>query len=299
MTHARRSRPKRLAQTRSGRPGRDRFAIASTSVAFGIAAVALVAVPALFNPRGQEAFDVLKAALLEVIGPLAVVSAVATAWLEREHLTYSPLLLASGVVAIVYVLAAAFGINPAFSFLGPGVRHEGVIVSLSLVAIAFAVSMLDGAALDSILTVVILGSIGPSLYAVGGFVAAVGAGVGDLIPRAESSFGNPILFAGYLVPIVPLTFARAMSRSGSRTRAGFWTVLTLQLVALGVARARGAWLAIGVAAAAIAIGRFGLATPKRRLIVMAVLLAVGIAGTLAFATRRGAVVGGRPSRSGC
>ena len=293
MTHARRARPRRLAPTRSGRSGHDRFPIAPTSVAFAVVVVALVAVPALFNPRGQEAFDVLKAALLDVVGPLAIVSAAATVWFERERLAYSPLLVASGVVAIVYVLAAAFGISPAFSFLGPGVRHEGVIVSLALVGIAFAVSMLDGAALDLILTAVILGSIGPSIYAIAeALVVTVGASLGDLIPRAGSSLGNPILFGGYLVPIVPLTFARAMSRGGSRTRA-YWTILTLQLVALGVARARGAWLAIAVAALVIAIGWFGLATPKWRLIALAVLLAVGISGSLTFAMRRGALVGGQ------
>jgi tetratricopeptide (TPR) repeat protein len=198
------------------------------------------------------------------------------------------------VVAIVYVLAAALGISPAISFLGPGVRHEGVFISLALVGIAFAASVLDGASLDLILTAVILGSIGPSIYAIAEtLVAVTGATLGDLIPRSGSSLGNPILFGGYLVPVVPLTFARAMSRGGSRTRAVYGTILTLQLAAVALARARGAWLAIAVAAVVIGIGRFGLATPKRRLTALAVLLAVGIAGALPFATRRGALVGGQ------
>ena len=118
MGRARRARPTSLAQTRSGRPSHSAFPFTSTSVAFGLVVVALVAVPALFNPRGQEAFDVLKAALLGVVGPLAVVCLVMAAWFERQRLTYSPLLLASLAVAIVSVLATALGLSPAFSFLG-------------------------------------------------------------------------------------------------------------------------------------------------------------------------------------
>ena len=100
MGHARRAKPKRFAQTRSGRSGRHGFPIAPTSVALGIVVVALLAVPALFNPRGQEAFDVVKAALLEVAGSLAVMCLAAAVWFERERLAYSPLLLTSGVVVM-------------------------------------------------------------------------------------------------------------------------------------------------------------------------------------------------------
>jgi hypothetical protein len=263
------------------------------ALARGLVIVAVVAVPALFNARGLEGFDAVKAAFLCVAGSLAAVCAAAAAWSGRERVAWSPLLTASLVTALITLVATALGILPKFSLFGLGIRHEGALVMLALAGIAFAVSTLAVGELDAIVVAVIAGSLGPALVAVvPAVIVAAGGTAWDFTSSGSSSLGNPLLFGGYLAPVVPLTVARALGEKEVGRRACFWMVLALQLAALSLTRARGAWLAVGIGALVIGVGEFGLTSVRRRVTGVAVLAVLALTAVVTLATKGRAIVEG-------
>src|SRR5882672_1593525 len=266
------------------------------SIACGVAVVAVVAVPALFNPRGHDAFTVIKTGLLEGFGPVAALCAALASRSDSDRLRGEPVLLAGGAVAATLVLATAFGIAPTLSFFAPGARHEGTYLALSLVAIGFAVATLKRSQVEIVLDGIIIGSIGPSVFAVvQTIIQPADPTAFASLPRVGGTFGNPVLLGGYLAPVIPITAARALGalavqrgpERGSLSRwssVGYWIVLSVQLAALCVAKARGAWLAMAIAAIVIAIGTMdGLATRRRFVALLA-------AGALVLAVVGGVIL---------
>src|SRR5262245_45545430 len=93
------------------------------AVLFGAAIVAVAAVPTLFNPAGQEAFDAAKAGCLELFGAVVAATIVFAAIAGVGTVRRSPLVIAAIAVAGAYLAAGAFGIAPGQSFHAPGIRH--------------------------------------------------------------------------------------------------------------------------------------------------------------------------------
>jgi O-antigen ligase/polysaccharide polymerase Wzy-like membrane protein len=303
----RRAKAHAPGERRSPAPG-----LTLDALACGLIVVALAAVPALFNPRGQNAFGVIKAGLLQVLGLVAGACAALHLWSDRRPLRAGALSAAAALVVAAFGIATACGVAPALSFFADGPRHEGMYVILALAAAGFAISTFEGEQLDAVVTAIVVGSIGPSVYAIVQTIVGTDPSPEALPMRAGSTLGNPILFGGYLVTVIPITAAVAGGAWSSRATAAsaiekgvvplfasdrprkgvrplfreglpaYWIVLGLQLTALLMTRGRGAWLSLLIATAAtIGVATIDL-TGRRRHIVAAlgagaIIVAIGVA----------------------
>src|SRR5262249_61086341 len=154
-------------------------------------------VASIVDPAAEGSFTPMRSATLEVLGLLAGLSAVCGLWCERRTLPLHRLHILSAAVLSAFVAASVFGSVPAISFLAPGVRHEGTVLTCALAALFFAVSTLDAVQIDMLVAAIALGGLGPSLL---GLAQTIVAGSLPLLngPRSPSTFGNAILFGGYL-----------------------------------------------------------------------------------------------------
>jgi hypothetical protein len=96
--------------------------------------------------------------------------------------------------------------------------------------------------------------------------------------RVSSTFGNPVCFAGYLILVIPLTFAEAFGpgreRGSGGNRAFFVAALALELAAVILTASRGAMLGLGAAAIAYSLAVRGT---LRRALMPAACFALAIA----------------------
>src|SRR5262249_3614706 len=157
--------------------------------------VAVVALPALYNPRSADAFGVTKAVLLQVVGLLAGACGALAVWSDRRRLRVNALLIAGSAVVAAFCAAALLGVAPVLSFFAPSGRHEGTFTLLALAAVAFAASILDDQGIDAVLSAIAIGSVGPCLYAIA--AEAHESAWTVFAGRAGGTFGNPILLGDY------------------------------------------------------------------------------------------------------
>jgi hypothetical protein len=283
------------ARDRRRRSERKRSAVRLEvdALACSLVIVLLAALPAMFNPRGLNAFGVVKASMLQPLGLLAGLAAACAVWINRRRFPTAALPLAAVAVVAVYTMATIFGIAPSLSFFAPDTRHEGTLVLLALAALGYAASTFDAAQIEAVAAALGIGSIGPSLYAIQQYVAAP-----EL--RAGSTFGNPILLAGYLVAVTPITAALALDgRRGPnephRRRllpALWWTVVAIQVAALASVRAKGAILASLIALAVSVAVLIDAPAARRRLLLFAGAAAAACAAVAAvMLVRGGAILG--------
>ncbi len=127
--------------------------------------------------------------------------------------------------------------------------------------------------------------------------------------RIFSTFGNPNLLAGYLIPLCPLALALGLSALSARK---FLLAIAPIIAAAAIAVAiiltgsRGGYLAVAAAGATIsimAVAKFWIAQPKARLfiiilcIVLPVLLLIGLHFVPAFEQRVTSIFAGREHSS--
>jgi O-antigen ligase len=279
----------RLPSGRARQPSTPSARIDARALACGLVVVLLAVLPALFSPRGQNAFGVVKSGVLQVFGVLAGIAAALALWSERRRPPLCALSIAAASVVALFALATVFGIAPVLSFFAPDARHEGTDVLLALAAVGFAVSTFDAAQIEAVILAIVIGSIGPSLYAISQTVVAVSSATsGAPVVRAGGTLGNAVLLGGYLATVIPITAAVAIAR---RRHAVWWIVLALQIAALAGARARGATLAALAALVVFSAALVDLDTRRRRAIaalVTATLIVCAIGGVLLFRARYGA-----------
>jgi O-antigen ligase/tetratricopeptide (TPR) repeat protein len=257
-----------------------------SSVACGLLVTAVVALPAVFNPRGEDAFGVTKAILLQVLGLLAGACAGLAVWSEGRRLHRSAVLIAAAAVVVTCLAAALFGVAPLLSFFAASARHEGTLTMLALAGVTCAAAILEREEIDVVLGAIVIGSVGPCVYAIVARIAEVPElGWSAFAVRAGGSFGNPILLGDYLVMVLPMTAMRARARD-----ARLWIVVALQIVTLAATRARGAWIAVTVAAVILVALRVkGSSDISRRSVAagIAAVLVVAVAGITLAVSRFG------------
>jgi hypothetical protein len=223
---------------------------------------ALVTCPALVMPFGENPFEPHKAAFLwtttaaacaAIIGSPATCRRLATALDDWRRL----MVLFAGIAAIAMLVSTMLSEAPQLAWWGSALRAHGTFTALCALLLLIAILFVASPAFVGQLTsVVIIGSIGPTVYAFGQ-VLGVDPLKADANPldRASSTLGNPLFFAGYLVTVWPLLLGRAILASravaqggASRTiTAGLWILFALQSAVLFGARARGPMLALLVA----------------------------------------------------
>ena len=240
---------------RETRPDVNR-SVAAKSVPAAEAALllAVTACPSLLIPFADNPFEPHKAAFLwaaAVTAAAAIVCAVPRLKRLAADRPWTRWLVQVAIgSAVALVISASLSWSPALAWWGSGLRRYGGFTELALVSVLIVAAVLvtNRTERDRLLACIVLGSVGPTVYALSQWL-----GVDPLAAQAKawqrpgSTFGNPLLLSGYLAAVVPLTIAHATSRARPLQKAGGWGLVVLQVAALAAARSTGPLLAIGVA----------------------------------------------------
>jgi tetratricopeptide (TPR) repeat protein/O-antigen ligase len=223
----------------------------------------LVVVPVFFNVHSYRTFEEDKIPFLRSLA-LVVVVALVIRTLEEGRQAWTiagrpiwrlPLVMAALLLTAAYGISTLFSIAPLVSVWGSYERTQGTYTWLSYVAIFLAMVVLlrTRQQLERLVTVILLASVAPAIYAVVQHFGLDPIRWGmDVTIRAHGTTGNPIFLAAYLIMVAPLTLARAIMRwhaANRRAATAYLLLLTLQLLALMYAGSRGPLigLAVGVA----------------------------------------------------
>ncbi len=162
---------------------------------------------------------------------------------------------------LAWVLVTSFtSISPATAIFGKYRRFEGFISFLTYAIVFFlTVQLADRPIRIRSLahTFVVSGTIVAG-YGVLQFLGLDPVSWGAKLPfeanRAFSTFGNPDLLGGFLVLLLPLTLAMALSDKRLVWRAVYWVLFLIAVAAWIVAFVRGAWIGGSLAIALVIAG---------------------------------------------
>lgn len=248
-----------------------------------MAALALVAaVPLVVTPWGQDAYSRPKVIVL-----YSLVSVMLAGWLILRGVSKRPWNLSTPELALwTFVLAAFISswttVNPRLTFFGGPARYEGLLTVLAYVALYFVGVHFFGsragvhrlvlwvaAASLPVAAYGVLQLFTPPLFFGEAFTREWYGGLGIL--RVPSTVGGPVVFGGYLVSVIPLLLALALTSAGT-ARATWLGGCCVAIVALALTLTRGAWLAAGIGLIVVAVG-IGRSEWRRQIIVGASVVA--------------------------
>lgn len=250
--------PGKIADAKGG------ASIESASAAEAAILVAVATCPALLIPFADHPFEPHKAAFLWVAAAAAFGAALSTphaSWRRIRALDGWPraLIFCAAITVVTTLVSTVLSEAPALAWWGSPLRRQGTLTGIAILYLmSTALVFSNEASFRRLVTATIVGSIGPTVYALYQ-VLGVDPLVWDVgvLSRASSTFGNPLFFGGYLVIVWPLTLGRAIvetrrlqiDHSLSVRVGGAWAMLALQSLALFATRSLGPVLALLVASA--------------------------------------------------
>jgi tetratricopeptide (TPR) repeat protein len=232
--------------------------------------MAVILVPLFFNVYSSRVFEPDKLTLLRTIA-LTMIAAWLIKWIDQRKLPKdtdrpdrvtrrTPVVLATLVLVIVYLISTVFSLVPAVSFLGSYQRLQGTYSTFSYIVIfaMILVHMRKREQLDRIVTTIVMTSLPIAFYG----LLQHGNGTsnssfdplpwgGDVTVRVASNMGNAIFVAAYLIMAFFLTLGRVVesfrtilteeeSRVSDILRASTYIfIAALQLITFGFADSRG------------------------------------------------------------
>ena len=165
--------------------------------------------------------------------------------LLREN---NPLLLPVLVYTAVYILAAAYSIDPASSWWGLNSAQGTATVMCSILFFILLVSAIqEKKQIDRLVTSLILGSVPVAVYGWIQFLVYDPLDwVSGSISHVHATLGYSLFLGSYLVLIIPFSFGRLIAgwRGLRYSIWGYGIILFLQISCLLFTLARGAWVGI-------------------------------------------------------
>ena len=250
--------------------------------------VALTIGPSLMVPFADSGFEPPKAVLLWVMAFAAVTITIMSGSRDVWRLTSTQpwtraVSVAAACAAVPLLVSVSLSDAPLLGWCGSALRRFGGGTELALLGVLTVAASVSTKrhVRGRMLIAAAVGGIGPTVYALSQW-----AGVDPFSAeptrwvRPGSTFGNPLLLGGYLIAVFPLTIAGAIIAERPLVKRALWALVVLQCAALAVARAAGPILAL-VAAWAIA-GTAFLAAHRRRVVVVALTVALALAAVAAF-----------------
>lgn len=150
-------------------------------------------------------------------------------------------------------VSTAFSIQPLTSLFGYYTRSEGLLTYVLYAALFFlTVQLVDsGSRVRALAKAVFWSGAVVSAYGVAQYLGL--DWVRDvpefLIGRAYSTLGNPMILGGYLIFVLPVSAALALTERRSGWRVAYWAGALLSAVALMATFSRSAWIGAAVAVA--------------------------------------------------
>lgn len=189
--------------------------------------LAVIIAPLFFNIHSERVFEPDKITLIRSLAVLASTTWLIKfineeGWQEISWLKWStkssiwriPFVLPVALLAVSYLVSAAFSVTPSVSWLGSYQRLQGTYTTLSYLVIfaTLVATIRTDAQIRRVITLIIITSIPVCLY---GFLQRTGH---DPLPwggntqiRIAGHMGNAIFIAAYLIMAFPLTLARIIS----------------------------------------------------------------------------------------
>jgi O-antigen ligase len=237
-----------------------------------------------FSPALESQFTLPKLFWLRVAA--AVIAGVWCIRMHRGAVVRMPpfIIAASAGLAAWWATTLPFAVHMPTALWGMPGRYNGFVNQLTFLLIFFAVATLGLGRRDIVrLLKVFVASLVPlAMYAI-----AQGFAVDWFTwpnPRPGSTIGHPVPLAAILALGLPIALSLALT-SVSRLAAASWGAITgLLLMAIGTTLSRGPW--IGAAAAVCIVlmpAPKRLAAHRARLWIVAVAVALAVAGTVAIA----------------
>jgi tetratricopeptide (TPR) repeat protein len=208
------------------------------------------------------------------------------AWASQEPSRW--VVVAATAFMAVYLLCTLLSTSPRISIWGrsPGEDGYGLYNMLTyyVLFLVVATHLKTKPQLWRLLATIACAGAASSLLGVLERLDLVGLGNGR---RVESTFGNPLFFATYLVLTIPISLALWLSAAHSSRRKaglGLWGfIIVLQLFAIGLTLSRGPWIAL--AAGLVGFLALGAITLDRRAVLTAGV-AVGLSLAMAAVALR-------------
>ena len=251
---------------------------------FGVwAAAALAPVAFLaFDPGGWYPFGPAKWLAVSVLVPLAALQVVRRGSVHVDR----RLAIAVGVLLGVLALAACFGADPTYAWIGTPERELGV-----LTWVLCAGALVVGASLDADTDVpaVLIGLV-VAAVGVGGVAGAEALGleagpIGHGASRLTGTFGSSAYLGAAAGLLVPIAVGIACDAGlGRALRRGAAAGAVLCLVAVLGAGERAAWVGLVAAGVAVAVARRAWLRAHLQGVAVAAALGVVALGVLAVAT---------------
>jgi regulator of sirC expression with transglutaminase-like and TPR domain len=233
---------------------------------------AVVVVPIFFNGYSSRVFEEDKIPLLRSLA--VAVAALLIVWgveagraasQSTRRLWNTPLVKPALALTAAYVLSTVFSIAPRISWAGAYLRCQGTYTWLSYVLIFAAIVLLARSRqqIDRVVTLMILTTLPLAGYAIIQRAGCDPIHWAALVSRrVQSTAGNPIFLAAFMLMVVPLTLARligtirsarSVATGGGMLRAayvlsgGYAVLLGLQLLTIVYTESRGPVVGLAVA----------------------------------------------------
>jgi tetratricopeptide (TPR) repeat protein len=259
---------------------RTKLSVAAAALIESAYLAAILVVPIFFNIHSSRSFEEDKIPLLRSIAVLIAVTLAVRAFEEGRNawrvdgtpFWQLPLVRPALVLAIVYCISTLLSVSPYLSVWGSYERTQGTYTWLSYLALFLGIILVvrTRAQVERLVTVVLLSSLPPALYAIVQHfnLDPVRWGL-DVTLRAHGTTGNPIFLGAFLVMTTPLTLARLVqhsvrlpSRHGAPPPGRMGTILLvlgygalalMQVVALAYSQSRGPFVGLAVGLTFLAV----------------------------------------------
>ena len=165
------------------------------------------------------------------------------------------------VAFLGWVLVTSFtSISFATAFFGKYRRFEGFLSFLTYAIVFFlTVQLVDRPSrIRSLAHTFVVSGVAVSFYGILQFFGADPVSWGSNLPfefnRAFATFGNPDLLGGFIVLVLPLALALALTEKRPSWRVVYWAGFIVTAFCWGASFVRGAWIGGVVALVAVAVG---------------------------------------------
>ena len=189
----------------------------------------------------------------------------------------NPLLLPVLVYAAIYILAAAFSIDPGTSWWGLNTAQgTATVMCCILFFILLASAIKEKSQINRLVTSLIVGSVPVSIY---GWVQFLGFDpldwISGSISQVHATLGYSLFLGSYLVLIIPFCISRIVAGFNGLGYPvwGYGIILFLQISCLLFTLARGAWLGITLGSFLLVV-LLAIRWRKRRLLMISIGMAV-------------------------
>ncbi len=175
---------------------------------------AIFVIPVYFDTRLYNVFDLSKLVAMYILCLIILTGWAIRLIFSKEKINLSPLKWQVLAFLVISVISVLFSVNKIVSIFGYYRHYEGLLSFICYLILFFSVvNLFERKSIPTLVNVLLLTGAVCSIY---GIIQHFSldpfswSGAAGNPNRVSSSFGNPVFFAGYIVILLPLAFAKAI-----------------------------------------------------------------------------------------